>query len=391
MNNFDLIILGGGLAGGVLARGAGLMGLTVCVVDLGPPPEATSLDKRTTALSAACRDFFERLGIWPSLEARATPMDRIVVSEATHRQTMVYASRELKVPEPMGYMLHNGVLRHAIYQSAVATPGVTWVGATSPIALDIGAHRASVILPQGEITSALVVGADGKNSWTRAQLKIPVTRWKYDQTAIISVVSHPNSHMNVALEHFTPEGPLALLPMEGNTSGMVWSATPSLAERLRNADDEEAASLLNGCITDHRGPVSFITPRMAYPLELILPHRSIAPRACLIGDAAHCIHPVAGQGINVGFKDVEVLLGVLENVRRFGGDMGSITALEAYGKARRADHVSMALVTDGVVRLFSNHSRILSGVRKAGLRAINAFPAVKNGMMRRAMGYGKER
>lgn len=386
--NTDVIIVGGGLVGGTLARALGLEGRKVVVVDAAAPCTELAPDRRTTAVSAGSQKLLARLGVWSALTAGyITPIEKICVGDAGQSAALVYDSHTLSPPEPVGYMVSNYHLRHAIYEVASTTEGVTWLCSHHPRSLSSNKHEVRLETDQGTYCAPLIIGADGKRSWVRDQLKIKTREWRYNQDAMIGVCKHPEEHHNVAVEWFTPHGPLALLPMSDRTTAIVWSLKHDKLSLMKSLDDTEAMMFLNNAFQDHRGPLSIVEPRQYYPLDCILPYTILGPRACLMGDAAHCIHPVAGQGVNVGFRDIEGFISSLAFAKSHGLDIGSHEALRKYERSRRLDRLSMTLATDGVVRLFSNNLSSLKIVRGLGLRVVNRLPFLRQRMMRHAMGY----
>jgi 2-octaprenyl-6-methoxyphenol hydroxylase len=384
----DIIILGGGLVGGTLAQGLALQGHKVTVIDPSPPPTELPKDKRTLAIAASSKALLERINIWPQIDASViTPIERIAISDTRPDEPLIFDAQDQDHPEPLGYMLHHGDLREAIYDTASHTPGITLMGRSRPTSFESSQSVVTVHLETGKtVTAKLLVGADGKNSWVRDQLKIPTRRFTYEQTAVIGLLNHPHSHRRVAAEHFTAAGPLAFLPMEGKTTGLVWS----VSERMRGLlmrDPLQAEKLINNAFGDHRGRVTLATPLTCFPLEAVMPRTCVGERACLVGDAAHSMHPVAGQGLNVGFRDIECLLTHLNQAKHLGLDLGSRTLMEDYAKKRKFDHLSMMIATHGVVKLFSKDVRLLTKLRRMTLQVVDLLPPLKRRMMRHAMGY----
>ncbi len=384
----DIIIIGGGLVGGALAQGLALAGHKVVVVDSSPPPTHSTFDQRTLAIAAASRHLLDRLHIWENLSNNITPIERITLSDTSPESLVVFDMQDQSQPEPLGYMLQHGNLRNAIYTTATQSQNITWIGQTKPIDFRLvpGGIELTLEHHKAPLKAKILIGADGKKSWVRERSGIPSHRHSYTQTAVIALLKHPHVHRNVAVEHFTQEGPLAFLPMEGKTSGLVWSVSPSILSLLMEST-EQAERLINTTFMDHRGPINLLTPLTTYPLEAVLPKRCISERICLVGDAAHSMHPVAGQGLNVGFRDIECLLEHLSQARYLGLDLGAFTLLEAYEKKRRFDHLSMLAATDSIVRIFNIGVKPIPMIRRFSLQALGFIPSIKKRMMRHAMGY----
>jgi 2-octaprenyl-6-methoxyphenol hydroxylase len=397
--NRDVIIVGGGLAGGLAAVALARVGLEVAIIDAEAPGEMRELafDGRTTALAYACARVFRRLGMWPAIEPHAEPILEILVSDGRARGRfsdgarspfhLHFDSRELGEGEPLGWIVENRVLRDAIFEAIGHTPAVRLIAPARVTGVSFEPGAAHVALESGERLSApLVVGADGKKSMLRRQAGIRFSTWNYDQTGIVVTVAHERPHKGVAHEYFLPSGPFAILPLTENRSSLVWTERANEAPAYMALDDADFTRAISDRFGDFLGAVRLASPRWSYPLSLHLSHKFIAPRLALIGDAAHAVHPIAGQGFNLGVKDIAALAEVLGGVSGLGLDIGSLGVLEDYQRWRRFDSASLALGMDALNRLFSNDVAALRLARDAGMNAVGKFAPLRRFFMRQAGG-----
>lgn len=395
----DVIIVGGGLAGGLAAVALAHAGLEVAVIDAEPPARMRELafDGRTTALAYACARVFRRLGMWPSIAPEAEPILDILVSDGRARGRfsqgarspfhLHFDSRELGEGEPLGWIVENRVLRDAILDAIRRTPSIRLIAPERVTEVRFEKTAAHVALASGERLSApLVVGADGKKSALRRQAGIRVSTWNYNQAGIVVTVAHERPHKGIAHEFFLPSGPFAILPLTENRSSLVWTERADAAPAYLALDDTAFTRAVADRFGDFLGAVSLASPRWSYPLSLHLSHRFIAPRLALIGDAAHAVHPIAGQGFNLGVKDIAALADVLGGVAGLGLDIGSPGVLEDYQRWRRFDSASLALGMDALNRLFSNDVAPLRLARDAGMSAVGHVPLLRRFFMRQAGG-----
>lgn len=395
----DIIIVGGGLAGGLAAVALAHAGFEVALIDAEPPKRMRELafDGRTTALAYACARVFRRLGMWPAIEPEAEPILDILVSDGRARGRfsngarspfhLHFDSRELGAGEPLGWIVENRVLRDAIFEAIARTPAVRLIapGRVTGVSYEPGA--AHVALENGETLSApLVIGADGKKSGLRRQAGIRVSTWSYDQTGIVVTVSHERPHKGVAHEYFLPSGPFAILPLTENRSSLVWTERADRAPAYMSLDDDAFTRAITDRFGDFLGAVKLASPRWSYPLSFHLSHKFIAPRLALVGDAAHAVHPIAGQGFNLGVKDIAALAEVLGGVAGLGLDIGSLAVLNDYQRWRRFDSASLGLGMDALNRLFSNDLAPLRLARDAGMSAVGKFAPLRRFFMRQAGG-----
>ena len=298
-----------------------------------------------------------------------------------------YDHRELGTGVPLGYIVENRILRRALIDRVRSIPNLLFL---APLAVDSASASpfgATAALSDGrQIRARLVAAADGQRSPLRRAAGIQTVEWRYPQTGIVTTVRHQRPHNGVAVEHFLPAGPFAILPMTGNRSSIVWTERAELAPRLVDLPDAAFAAELAARFGDFLGTVEPIGPRWTYPLTLLLAESYVETRLALIGEAAHAIHPIAGQGLNLGIRDVAALAELVIDARRLGLDIGDDSVLLRYQQWRRFDALALAAVTDGLNRLFSNSLLPVQLARDVGLAAVNRFPPLKRLLMRDAMG-----
>lgn len=380
----DAIIIGGGPVGSVLAVGLAQAGLKVAVVDKTAPENVETMpDGRAFSLNLGTKILLARLGLWAGLEPHATPIKTIKISEENEAGTLTFQAYDAEV-EALGFMVCATEVRARL--SAAARAQCIWFAPDEVVALPRTPWGVTATLASGQILEApLVIAADGRFSETRARAGLKTYGWPYPQKAVVGMIAHEHAHNFTAFEHFMPSGPLAFLPMQGHTSGFVWTTSPLEADRLMTLADE----LFSAALEDHIGPifgkVHLIAPRVSYPLSVNLARDFYAERLALVGDAAHAIHPVAGQALNLGFRDVEVLLELITQEYNLGLDIGRTTLLRAYQQRRRFDTVLMTSVTDGLVRLFQNPSWIRRRMTQTGLAAFRHFSPLKRLSVRYAL------
>ncbi len=390
---FDIAIIGGGLNGSTLALALGQVGLSVALIDRLPAETRTDpgFDGRGYALAHASRRLLGALGLWSALAPDAQPILHIRVTDGRAGEGPSPLMMEFDHAEieegPMGFMVEDRHLRRAV-QGALATQDrVTQFDKATVTGHDVGDAFANVALADGRTLCARVlVGADGPGSPTAQRAGIRRMGWDYGQTALVCAIAHARPHHGTAHQFFTPEGPLAILPLTGNRASIVWTETTANAARIAVQDDAGYLDALRPHLGDFLGQVGLAGARFAYPLSLSIAQRFSAPRVALIGDAAHRVHPIAGQGLNAGLKDVAALAEVLALAHRRGEDIGRIDVLERYQRWRRFDVATLAVATDGFNRLFSNDNAALRLARDIGLAAVNAWPALRRGLIREAAG-----
>jgi 2-octaprenyl-6-methoxyphenol hydroxylase len=391
----DIVIGGAGFAGLALAialRQALGARFAVTVADpaLG---HAQSRDPRASAIAAAARRMFEAIEVWEAVAAQAQPILDMVVTDSklddAVRPSFLTFGGEVEEGEPFAHMIENRLLVDALVDKAkgldIDIRAAAMTGfANTRNGIDVmfaGGHS---------IATRLLVGADGARSQIREQAGIATHGWKYDQSAIVCTVAHERDHNGRAEEHFLPAGPFAILPLTGRRSSIVWTERAREAERIVALPDEEFHSELEKRFGLHLGEVTVAGPRRAFPLGLFTARTFIAERLALVGDAAHIIHPIAGQGLNMGLRDVAALAEAVADAARLGLDIGGDDVLQRYQRWRRFDTAMMGVATDSLNRLFSNQSDVLRLVRDIGLGLVERMPPLKRMFIREAAGFTGE-
>ncbi|MER5171963.1 UbiH/UbiF/VisC/COQ6 family ubiquinone biosynthesis hydroxylase [Thioclava sp. GXIMD2076] len=391
----DILISGGGLNGPTLALALAQAGLRVTVVDATPARARADLgfDGRAYALATASQRLLKGLGLWAGLAPDAQPMMDVKASDGHAGEGAApfflhFDSRETD-QSPVGWMLEDRYLSRALHDAMEAEPDITLIPATSVTGQEVDAGHVTATLSDGRsLTARVLVGADGRKSGVAERAGIAREGWDYGQTALVAAIAHEKPHHGIAHQYFMPTGPLAILPLTGNRSSIVWSETRENAETLNGLSDGDFLGLLRPRFGDFLGQISLAGPRFSYPLNLTLAKSYVQTRIALVGDAAHGVHPIAGQGLNLGLRDVAALAQVLVDAHRRGDDIGALNVLEDYQSWRRFDSTSLALGMDTVNRLFSNHNPILKLGRQLGMGVVQALPGLRRGFMAQAAGLG---
>jgi len=389
----DILIVGGGLNGPALALALAQGGLRVTVIDARPAPDraARGFDGRAYALAIASKRLLTVLGVWPRVADRTQPILQIKASDGLAGAGaapffLTFDAAEIE-EGPMGFLLEDRFLYSALHSAMSDTPGITLLSGESVVAQEVTATGAAVTLASGRtLTGHLLAGCDGRGSGTAERAGIRRIGWGYGQTALVTAVAHELPHNGIAHQFFMPEGPLAILPLPGNFSSIVWTAAEARATAIQALSDSGYLAALRPRFGRFLGDIALAGERFTYPLSLSLATSYVAPRLALVGDAAHGVHPIAGQGLNLGLRDVAALAEVLLLAQRRGEDIGAIDVLERYQRWRRFDATALALGMDTVNRLFSNDNPILRLGRDLGLGLVNAAPALRRGFIRQAAG-----
>ena len=381
----DIIIVGGGLTGGTLACALAEKGLAVALVDQIDPQKTAPSDGRSFALSRSSFNVLSKLGIWQTLD-NVTPITKIHTSDGVLPQWVEFDAEDVKGGS-LGYVVDSALLKARILEKVLSFKTISMHAPCSVLRTERTDFEAVVETDRGEILKApLCIAADGRLSHLRTEAQIHLVKWSYDQVAIVCHMAHTLPHENRAFEHFLPWGPLAFVPRSGNESGLVWSVEKEKADVFMALSPEDFATEIQTHFGDSLGTFTLSSERWSYPLSVCLPKRLIDTRLALVGDAAHMFHPVAGQGLNVGFRDVTILADVLSEAFSLGLDLGASQVLKTYQKQRRMDIISMTLLTDGMVRVFSHRSRTLARLRSLGFGIVKHITPLRHFMIRRAMG-----
>lgn len=387
----------------VVVAGAGFAGLALAIAlrqGLGDPftvmvadpalAHARSKDPRASAIAAAARRLFEAIGVWDAVAANAQPILDMVVTDSklddAVRPMFLTFGGEVEEGEPFAHMVENRHLVDALVEKAKSL-GVN-LRATSVAGFESAPNAIDVKLANGEnVAARLLVGADGAHSLIREEAGIATHGWNYDQAAIVTTVGHEREHGGCAVEHFLPAGPFAILPLTGQRCSIVWTENAAEAERIIALPDDQFHAELEKRFGLKLGDIEVIGPRRAFPLGLFTARSFVGERLALIGDAAHIIHPIAGQGLNMGLRDVAALAEAIADAARLGLDPGGADVLERYQRWRRFDTMTMGVATDGLNRLFSNRSDVLRLARDVGLGLVERMPMLKRVFIREAAGF----
>ncbi len=393
----DIVIVGGGLNGPALGVALARAGLRVVVVDARPAGARAEagFDGRAYALAVASKRLLEVTGVWPRLEGQVQPILQIKASDGVAGQgpapfflTFDHAEME---EGPMGFMVEDRYL-YAAFLAAMEATGVVLISGETVVSQVVSGAGVEVVLASGRVVrGSVLVGCDGRASGVAARAGIGRTGWGYGQTALVTAIRHEKDHQGIAQQFFMPSGPLAILPLAGgHHSSIVWSETEAQAAAIQALGDAEYLEALRPRFGDFLGEIALAGERFTYPLSLTLANSFVAARVALVGDAAHGVHPIAGQGLNLGLRDVGALAEVLIEAVRRGEDIGAADVLERYQRWRRFDSTALALGMDGVNRLFSNDNPVLRLGRDLGMGLVNAVPGLRRGFMRQAAGLSGE-
>jgi len=394
----DAVIVGGGLVGLSLGHALARSGLDAIVVDREAPATRTDAgyDGRSSAIAYGSRCVLAGLGLWEHLAEHACPILDIRVSDGQSKLFLHYDHRQVG-DEPLGHIIENTAIRRALSQQTGAARGLdggrlVHIAPAEVRGLERRSGRVEAVLADGcRISASLAIAADGRQSPIRVGAGIGATEWAYQQTGIVCTVAHDRPHRNVAHERFLPAGPFALLPMtrladHPQRSSIVWTERAALAPAMMKLDDAAFSAEMTRRFGDYLGPLRVIGRRWAYPLALLHAERYVAARLALVGDAAHAIHPIAGQGLNLGLRDVAALAEVIVDAHRLGLDIGNALVLERYERWRRFDSTALIAVTDALNRLFSTGAAPVRLARDLGLAVVDRLPPLKRLLMRHAMG-----
>lgn len=387
-SDYDVLIIGGGLVGASLACALRASTLRIGVIETAslaassPPP---SYDDRTLALAYGSKRIFESMDIWDEIAPDATPIERIHISDRGHFGVTRLSALEARLPT-LGYVVPNRALGVALLKILQGTKHIDWLCPAEMQSIHFTPESASVTVRHNAtgktLTTRLVIAADGTHSGVRQACGIEAARTEYRQTAVVTNVTASLPHRNTAYERFTDTGPLALLPLRNNACAVVWSAREEEVKAILHWSDGEFLRHLQERFGDRLGTFTRLGKRSTYPLALTRVAEHVRERLALIGNAAHTVHPVAGQGFNLGLRDVAALAEILMDAVRAGEDIGDLRVLRRYAGWRQRDNRVTANFTNCLVRIFSNNIFPLTFVRNAGLIAVDLMPSAKRGFIR---------
>jgi len=398
-NDYDIVIVGGGMVGASLACALAPLSLKVAIIEQFPfrSESQPSFDDRSTALAYGSRQIFQTMGLWELISDNVSPINKIHISDRGHFGATRLDSRQLGV-EALGYVIENRILGDGLQSLLSSMPNVDLICPAEVIRIDIREDAADVQIHEHDqsrtLTASLVVAADGSQSVIRQQLGLPVKSWDYGQTALISNVGISQSHQQIAYERFTDTGPLALLPMQdmieqGQTisrCSLVWTLRHEQVDEYMEMSDTDFLNQLQQRFGRRLGAFIRVGSRHSYPLRMIRVPEQVQSRVALIGNAAHTLHPVAGQGFNLGVRDVAVLSKVLAEAVNSVTDIGDLTLLNEYAQWRQRDHRRVMAFTDSLVRIFSSPLFPVKMVRGLALTALDFIPPIKKVLGRHTMG-----
>ncbi len=387
----DVVIAGGGMVGATLACALADTALDVVVVDPGSidalTDNTTHFDLRVSAITRGSQRIFEHLGAWQHMCAqRVSPFREMHVWEQNGQGEMHFDSAELSEPY-LGHIIENRVILSSLYNVLSQQSNVTFMPGRRCVGMQYENGHWQVALADGEVLKTrLLIGADGSRSWVRQQCAITSRGWDYDQSALVTYVKTSRSHQHTAWQRFLADGPLAFLPLTEGYSSIVWSAAPQHTQELLAMSESDFATALAAAYDGRLGEITEVGPRAAYPLRFMVAERYIQPGMALIGDAAHTIHPLAGQGVNLGVLDAASLVEVLTDALRQHQDIGSEKVLRRYERWRKAENMSMYVMVDQIQRLFGLQQPAVQWLRMMGMSTVQQLSPLKNLIIEHAMG-----
>jgi len=393
MRQADIVISGGGMVGLSLGLALAQGGLRTVVVDAAPMAAQldAAFDGRVSALAYATIRMYRALGVWEAMAPNAQPIREILVTDGAPARaaspfSLHFDAAEVGAPQ-LGAIVENRHIRAALQARAEGEPNLTLIAPAAVTGVTVEPGGVTAMLANGEtVTAMLAVAADGRVSPLREAMGIKSIGWSYPQTGIVATVEHEKPHNGVAYEHFLPAGPFAILPMTGNRSSLVWTEKKDLAPALLALGEARFNDELANRFGAHLGAVKTAGPRWSYPLSFHIARDFVKPRFALAGDCAHGIHPIAGQGLNLGLKDAAALTEVLLDAARLGQDIGALDVLKRYERWRRFDSVALAAGTDALNRLFSNDNAPLRAIRDLGMGIVDSIGPARRFFMRHAGG-----
>jgi len=397
IERFDVVVSGASFAGLAFARALfSALGsdIRIALVDRAPRPTEARPDARAFALSAGSKHMLEAIGVWSAIAPEAQPVHTIEITDSSLDAGIrpVLLSYDNHVPdaagaEPASVIVPALALERALWAAIEAETGLSLITPGEIARFGDDGSATTLTLADGStLSSSLLVGAEGRRSAAREEAGIKTVGWGYGQTAIVTTIAHERPHEGRAVQHFLPGGPFAILPLPGNRSCLTWTEDANEAKRILALDDAGFLAEIETRVAGRLGPVTLDGPRQSWPLEMHLARAYVAPRFALIGDSAHGVHPIAGQGLNLAFRDAAALAEIVVDTLRLGLDPGSLEGLTRYERWRRFDSATSAATFDGLNRLFSNDWLLLRALRDFGLGLVDRMPAVKQRLVAEAAG-----
>ena len=390
--DFDIVIVGGGMVGASLACGLAeeAENLRIAVIDANAPNfdwDKDSYDMRVSAITRASQMIFKNIGAWDKIvEQRVSPYHDMFVWDAGGKGELHFDSADMGEAD-LGHIIENRIIVKALHQRIEELPQINFYCPAKLEKIEFNQDKTCLTLEdKTELSASLVVGADGTRSWVRQQADIAVKGWDFDQAALVTTVKTEKYHDDTAWQRFLNTGPLAFLPLTEGYSSIVWSTSPSEAKRLTEISENDFAVELEQAFESKLGKIESVAGRAVFPLRLFETLNYVKPRLALVGDAAHTIHPLAGQGVNLGLADVSSLISVIVDALNEKKDIGDLKVLRRYERWRRADNRSMLVAMDGLKRLFGSELAVVKDLRSLGLDITNNITPLKNIIMQQAMG-----
>ena len=389
--SFDIIIVGAGMVGATLACGLAEEAeqLSIAVIDANKPKDwdKDSYDMRVSAITRASQNLFKNVGVWEKIvEQRVSPYQDMFVWDEGGKGELHFDSADMGEAD-LGHIIENRVIVKALHQRIEELSNIELLCPAKLEKIEFNQDKTNLTLDdKTELSANLVVAADGARSWVRQQADIAVKGWDFDQAALVTTVKTEKYHQDTAWQRFLKTGPLAFLPLTKGYSSIVWSTSPAEAKRLTEISEADFAVELEQAFESKLGKIESVAARAVFPLRLFETLHYVKPRLALVGDAAHTIHPLAGQGVNLGLADVASLITVVVEALNDKKDIGEFKILRRYERWRRADNRSMLVAMDSLKRLFGSELSAVKDLRSLGLNITNNITPLKNLIMRQAMG-----
>ena len=395
--DFDIIVIGGGINGQVMSLAAAHAGFSVALIDQKKFVEDSlrEFDGRAYAIAFSSVQMMKNLNFWKTIEETAQPILNIKVSHGTIERGPASATLQFNNADieesPMAQMLEDRFLRQCLNIEIKKNALITLIEQRKVIDLiDFKQHKNLILDNNLELQASLIVASDGIDSPISKKIGIKKTGWKYQQLGLVCAIEHEYSSDNTAYQYFLPEGPLAILPIKNNTASIVWTENIQNALTISEMNDAEYLSVLRHRFGDFLGQLKLTGRRISFPLKLSISEKYVSDRFAVIGDAAHGYHPIAGQGLNAGMRDIAALLDVISSARDRGEDFSSINVLNRYQEWRRFDNQTLGFATDNLNKIFSSYNPLFGSLKNLGMKAVEKSNYAKRAFMRQAAGLNGE-